>query len=113
MSQKSILNYSNCKIYSRHGLNILGLLCVWQCLILCHGDVVFDDVLLLLLFYHRIHPGEPTVRITDRFDVHEVNKYTFPSVLDIAIIVLLGHPYSQLFKATRVQCTSNFLIIDQ
>ena len=28
---------------------------------------------LVSKFEHRIHPGEPTVRITERFDVQEVN----------------------------------------
>ena len=28
------------------------------------------------LFHHRIHPGEATVRITERFDVQEVNILT-------------------------------------
>ena len=32
---------------------------------------VFID--LVSKFDHRIHPGEPTVRITERFDVQEVN----------------------------------------
>ena len=32
---------------------------------------VFDHD--LLLSHHRIHPSEPTVRITERFDVQEVS----------------------------------------
>ena len=30
----------------------------------------------MILFHHRIHPGEATVRITERFDVQEVNILT-------------------------------------
>ena len=30
-------------------------------------------IVLVSKFDHRIHPGEPTVRITERFDVQEVN----------------------------------------
>ena len=33
----------------------------------------FVSVDLVSEFHHRIHPGEPTVRITERFDVQEVN----------------------------------------
>ena len=42
-----------------------------------------------MLFHHRIHPGEATVRITERFDVQEVKNILSP--FSTLCILLLGN----------------------
>ena len=40
-----------------------------------------------MLFHHRIHPGEATVRITERFDVQEVKNILSPFSTTLCILL--------------------------